>query len=398
MSTSTVYSQDGGTVILTKETYTSTTSDESAVSVTGGGTLMLSKSTIEKSGDTTDTTSSSSTGLNAGVIATDASTIVLTGSTITTTGTGSNAAYTIGSGSTIKLSDVTITCSADFAHGVDAVDSSSIVVKNASITTQGAHAAAIATDGESASVIVTGGTATTSGSKSPGIYSVGTITVSDITITANNSEGAAIATGAVPHSITLNNAKVTGSTYGCMLVNTAQKGMGSTSTFIMTGGSLTALDGPVFYATNTVGTYNISDVNVTATTGTLIEAAAGNWGTSGANGADITFTADKQALTGDVVADSISTVTLNLSNYSSLKGTINSDDTASAITLALDATSTWNVTADSYLSSLIDDDTTLANIDDNGYTIYYDSTLNSNSWLNAETYTLKDGGSLTPRS
>jgi hypothetical protein len=45
---------------------------------------------------------------------------------------------------------------------------------------------------------------------------------------------------------------------------------------------------------------------------------------------------------------------------------------------------------------LTDGDTTLANIHDNGNTIYYDSSASANSWLGGKTYTLSDGGKLTP--
>jgi hypothetical protein len=46
--------------------------------------------------------------------------------------------------------------------------------------------------------------------------------------------------------------------------------------------------------------------------------------------------------------------------------------------------------------SLKDEDTTLANIKDNGYTIYYVSNSDANSWLGSKAYNLTDGGKLTP--
>ena len=63
------------------------------------------------------------------------------------------------------------------------------------------------------------------------------------------------------------------------------------------------------------------------------------------------LTADGQTLTGDFVADSISSVTLTLQNGSSLEGSINADKTAKEARLTLDASSTWDLTADSYLTS-----------------------------------------------
>jgi 3-phenylpropionate/cinnamic acid dioxygenase small subunit len=152
----------------------------------------------------------------------------------------------------------------------------------------------------------------------------------------------------------------------------------------------------MFYSTNTNGIINLKGVTLSNASGVLLKAGADQWGTTGSNGSDITFNADSQTLTGDVVLDNISTVSLNLKNNSSLKGTINSDNTAKSITVTLDDTSTWNVTGNSYITSLTDDDATLANINDNGYTIYYNSNDSKSSWLNGKTYTLKDGGKLTP--
>ncbi|MBP2650377.1 MAG: hypothetical protein H6Q74_1202 [Firmicutes bacterium] len=391
------YYQDGGTVEKTDEVFVATEPDEYGIYVTGGGTLTLAECSVTTSGATSDSTSSSSTGLNAGVIALDSSTITISDTTITTTGNGANGAYAIGADSVISLSDVTISTAGDFAHGVDAVDGGSITVEDATISTAGAHCSAISTDGESGAVTVIGGTATAAGSLSAGLYSTGTITVSGATITSKAAEGAVIAAGAVEHTITVTDSALTGSTAGVQIFNTSQKAMGSNSVFTMSGGSLTATAGPVFYGTNTKGTFAVSDVTITTSTdGILIEVGANDWGTSGDNGGDMILTADSQTLVGDFVADSISTITATLSNSSTLTGTINGDSTASSIALTLDATSSWNVTGDSYLTIFSDSDATFANITGTG-NIYYDSTLSANSWLNGEIYATAGTGKVMPK-
>jgi hypothetical protein len=77
---------------------------------------------------------------------------------------------------------------------------------------------------------------------------------------------------------------------------------------------------------------------------------------------------------------------------------MNTDNTAKAINLTLDSSSTWTVAADSYLSCLTDVDgisaTTISNIIGNGHTVYYNSSLCTA--LHGETYTLSGGGTLTP--
>jgi len=49
------------------------------------------------------------------------------------------------------------------------------------------------------------------------------------------------------------------------------------------------------------------------------------------------------------------------------------------------------VTGTSYLTNLINEDSTLANVKDKGYTVYYDADNSINSWLDSEIYTLIEG-------
>jgi hypothetical protein len=96
------------------------------------------------------------------------------------------------------------------------------------------------------------------------------------------------------------------------------------------------------------------------------------------------------------VCDSKSAVTLTLSNASTLTGAVNTAKAGGTVSLALDATSKWVVTGTSYLTSFTDADASFANIDDNGFTLYYDLNNSANSWLKGATYLLPDGGKLQP--
>ena len=171
----------------------------------------------------------------------------------------------------------------------------------------------------------------------------------------------------------------------------------------MSGGSLalegTATTGPLFYVTNSTGVITLKGVQVTAASGTLL-CAAGNdrWGSSGSNGGKVLFTADGQTLTGDMAADSISSITAVLQNGSTWNGAINAANTAKAVSLTLDGSSTWIVTADSYLACLSNadgiSDTTITNIIGNGHTVYYDASACPE--LGSLTYSLNGGGTLQP--
>ncbi len=127
---------------------------------------------------------------------------------------------------------------------------------------------------------------------------------------------------------------------------------------------------PMFFITNTDAVINLTNTKLVYASGILVSAkGTEEWGKSGSNGGNLTLNANSQTLSGNIEADSISTVVLSLSS-SSYEGTINGDNSAGEITLKLDKSSTIKLTGDSYVTSLEDGDSTYSNIDFNGYTLY----------------------------
>ena len=120
--------------------------------------------------------------------------------------------------------------------------------------------------------------------------------------------------------------------------------------------------GSMFYFTNTTADVVLSntDLDFDSDAANLIMAAgndSNNWGTAGSNGATVNFTGRSQTLKGKVSADTISSVTLNLLEGSTWTGsaeiTENSAGSTSdaPITVNVDGTSTWVVTADTTVSA-----------------------------------------------
>ena len=276
-------------------------------------------------------------------------------------------------------------------------------VTNVDMTTAGGSSGAIATDRGSGTINVNGGTIKTTGSNSPGIYSTGAITVDGADISSTGSE-AAVIEGA--NSITLTDTSLSSSLegkWGVMIYQSfSGDAEGNEGDFNMTGGALeyTSTTGPLFYVTNSTANITLKGVDTMVGSNTLVKASAGDWGNSGTNGGTVLLTADEQSLSGNLTADNISSVTLTLQNGSSLNGSINPEHTAKAANITLDASSTWNVTGNSYLTTLNDSEgisgTSITNITGNGYTVYYDSSANPS--LNGQTYSLSGGGTLTPAS
>ena len=235
---------------------------------------------------------------------------------------------------------------------------------------------------------VDGGSYTSNGYNSPAVYSTADITVKNATLTANNSEALVIEG---KNSITLENCDVSGNmsdTQGAssdenvhnVMIYQSMSGDADvgTSTFSMTGGTLTGKNGDLFYVTNTHCVLTLSGVTVKNqdADGYLLRvvgnSASHGWGTAGSNGAQVEFTADAQTLTGNILVDTISTLQLTLQNGSSFTGTINIVDNAEGGTavsnnavVTIASGCTWTLTGDCTITSLTNNGT----INFNGHTI-----------------------------
>jgi len=368
---------------------TSTTSDKPGIKAAAGGDLTISNSTVTKSGNTNSSNADFS-GINSGVRATSSSndnqyadtgspaTISMTDCTITTNASGSNGAFAYGQDAVVTLDHVTINTSKDSSRGVDATYGGTVTITNSIINTQGAHCAALATDRyewyEAPKINATNCMGTTAGQGSPGIYCTGTFTVADSTFTATGSE-AAVIEGL--NSITLTNTDISGAVKWGVMIYQSMSGDSSTGTgtFTMTGGTLTnSSTGPAFFVCNTTAVINLDGATINNSSGTLLKATTAaaaddpnvnsSWGTKGGT---VTFTAKNQTLEGDIVMmESSSSIDLTLTGNSTLSGSINADDNAGAATLTLDATSSWEVTGDSYLTKLTNADAGNSNITGSG--------------------------------
>lgn len=388
---SATYKLSGGTASFTGKTVTASTTDTSGVWVTNNGVLTLIRPTVTTSGNTSSNDDSSFYGLNAGVLAA-VGRITLSGGHVTTTGTGANGIFATGSGASVTVRGTVVDCTGDGGHAVMCTQGGVMKCTNVNMVTRGKNSGAIATDRGSGIILVSGGTVATSGADSPGIYSTGVIKVENATISATGSE-AAVIEGA--NSIKCTNTALAGTLKRGVMIYQSMSGdaEGTQGKFTMVGGSLSAAAGPLFYVTNSTGIIRLVGVTCTASSGTILQAAAGDWGTSGSNGGTAVLSTSGQTLVGNLVCDNISSVTATLTKKSTLRGSI----TGAALTL--DSSSKWIVTANSTLTTLSTPQisgTTISNIYGHGYTVTYDASLAGNSALGGLTYTLNGGGTLTP--
>lgn len=393
-----VYTVDGTTETAADKVITSKKKDVSGVYVAGGGKLTMTNPTITTTGNSSNESNSSFYGLNAIVLANKGGELDITGGTLSSTGSGANGAMAVHSKAVINLTDVKIKATGGAAHGVMATQGGTINLVNVDMETYGRSGAPIATDRGSGTINVVGGHVFSAGQGSPVIYSTGVINATGLTGEATGSEAVVIEG---KNQVNLTDCEISGSKLDGVMIYQSMSGdaaMGK-ACYNMTGGSLKAGAGPLFLITNTTTEVSFSNVKTENPSGVLIEADAKRWGNSGRNGGKLTFVADRQVLNGDIQVDKISTVALTLKNGSKLTGAVNSDGKGKEMKLVLDKTSSWEVTEDSYLTSLDDKEgisgATISNIIGNGHTVYYDK--KKASVLGGNTYTLAKGGTLMPK-
>lgn len=369
-------------------TYESTGDDENALRV-DGATVTLTDITVDKSaGSTSNTESGDFYGMNAALLATNGANVTITGATVTSNAQNGNGVFSYGTGTVVTISDSIITTYQDNSGGIQTTGGGTTYASNLTVETSGNSSAAIRSDRGGGTVVVTGGTYTSNGYNSPAVYSTADITVSDATLTANNSEALVIEG---KNSITLVNCTVYGNmsdTKGTsssenvhnVMIYQSMSGDAAvgTSYFSMTDGTLTSNNGDLFYITNTACTIELENVTIeNLDSNSYLFNITGNsathgWGTAGSNGAQATITCSNQVIEGNIRVDSISTLTLTLSNESSFTGTINvvaNDDGGASVSnnavIIIEEGCTWTLTGDCVISSLTNNGT----IDFNGYTI-----------------------------
>ena len=364
-----------GTSIITEnksiahELITNTTSDQNAFIGKNKAVVNIENSVFDKTGNTTSDDNSNFRGQNAVILGIDGSQINIKGSNITSNSNGSNAVFATGEGSVINVENTNIHTKSDSSRGLDATYKGTVNGKNLTITTEGAHSATLATDRGEGTITAEAAKLTTSGAGSPVIYSTGNITANNVNGVANNSE---IGVVEGKNSIILTNSNVTGyKDNGFMLYQSfsgdAESGIARLKA---ENNSLTTHATDAFiYVNNTTAEVDLTGNAIsTPNTTTLVKAAADSrWGKTGENGGHLTLRAFNQALNGNIVADAISTIALDMTNGSSLVGAINTDNTAKEVTVKLSKDSSWTLTGDSYVKSLTNEDTTGDNIHLNGY-------------------------------
>lgn len=316
-------------------------------------------------------------GTNAAVYAEEGATLDLTDITVETNGVHANAVFSYGEGTTVNIADSTINTTNNCSGGIMVTGGGTLVASNLTIHTAGNSSAAIRSDRGGGTQEVTGGSYTTDGMGSPAIYSTADVTVSDATLTSTSSQGVVVEG---KNSVTLNNCELSASNttknsnksewYQAVMIYQSMSGDAAqgAASFSATGGSITNENGDVFFVNNTVTTIELSGVSVlnNDASGNFLRAAAAGWGNEGSNGGQVTLKANDQHIDGVMLVDGVSNLNLYLADGSTFVGTINPEGADGEVYVEIADGSTWELSADSYITSLTCETDAIAL---NGYTL-----------------------------
>ena len=378
------------------ETYASDTADENALLLRQMG-ITVDNPSVSKTGDSDGGDNCNFYGLNAAVLVKDGADAVITGGVIESSASGANAVFCYGGnggrngaegdGTTLHISDTVITTTGDGSGGIMTTGGGVTYASSLTVTTSGRSSAAIRTDRGGGTVEVDGGTYTSNGLGSPAIYSTASISVKNASLVSTLSEGVCIEG---MNSITLENCDLTANNtqrnghatfLDTIMIYQSMSGDADsgTSSFTMTGGSLTSLSGHMFHVTNTHAVITLKGVSlVNEGSDVLLSVCDDGW-----NGASniAELNAVSQQLSGTLLVGSNSFLTLSLTEGSAFEGTVSGEITnaqgtavsteTGSVTVSLDETSTWTLTADTYISAFSGNP---GNVTGNGYTLYVDGT------------------------
>ena len=374
------------------ETYASDTTDVSALIVNTDADVSITDATVTKTGDSDGGDNCNYYGLNAAVLVMGGGTVTISGGTVESSADGANGVFcyggnggsngAAGDGTTLIISDAEITTTGSGSGGIMTTGGGVTYAYNLTVTTSGGSSAPIRTD-RGGTVLVDGGTYTSNGLGSPAIYSTADITVKNTTLISNLSEGVCIEG---QNSITLENCDLTANNTKCngnatfldsIMIYQSMSGDADsgTSAFTMTGGSLTSLSGHMFHVTNTHAVIKLSDVElINSGSDVLLSVRDDGW-----SGADniAELIADSQTLSGTILVGENSTLIMTLENSSEFVGAISGEienasgsavsTEAGTVSVTIDASSTWMLTADTFISEFNGD---ASSIISNGYTLY----------------------------
>ena len=346
---SAVHLFDLGETTLDDQELTADGRDESVIKAVNGAVVRVQKGSITKNGDTTDHQEGSMTGLNAAVLA-EGGTIYLEDLTVTSNALGGNNVYAHGKGSEVHLKNVRLDAYGAAANRCIYLSwGGKVTAENCEFTSRGFISSTVATDTGGGDIILNRCAVRNLGHNGASLYSTGNITATECICIAPECEGLIIVGN---NTIDLTDCYVLSGEGQGVKIFTRE---GAGGYFNMRNGLLSVCEGPVVYACGNHGHVLLQNVKIANLPGQEPQISK------------LVVDMVQQYLQGNSGCDNLHALEVNLHDGSRYIGAINNDRKGNHVKVTLDATSVWELSGDSFVDELENEDASGANIITNGY-------------------------------
>lgn len=391
------YLADGIEAALSGEKITVTDGGKSGIIIQNGANLSLENTEIAKSGDSTSSVNTGSSGVNSAIVLRNGSTLDIIQSVINSSGLYANGINVQDGGNTLTIEDCGIVTNTENSTPLLISDDSSVKASDSTFSVKGEGSPAVNITGEGGTAEFDNCIFNAYGSGSPALRSAASKLVLTGGELTSKSDVALESVGTT--DVYIEGVSLSGPAALMRITSTAKAASDHTvkNTTTIKNTELVSQNGEALI--EVVNTH--ADIYITGcvlkSSNLLFNSKIDTKSNYFAKGADAVITLDGQYAEGDVASVGSASVTLVLKNGSSLKGALNTNQAGNVNIELLSANDTIELTADCYVGYIENHgDLSFSNIIDKGKCIYYDANLPENLWLDKETYILQNGGNLIP--
>ncbi|KAH7177011.1 hypothetical protein EDB81DRAFT_898609 [Dactylonectria macrodidyma] len=380
------------------------TANDTSVIITTDSTFRLSYSDVYKTGYSSDLYQASFFGVNAAVNANNDSIVYLDHVNITTHNGAANV-YAYGTGTEVEITDSYLYSSGPVAHGLYAAGNATIIADNVVHYSGGYRSSAFAGDVPDGDLNITNSVSHTTGIGSAIFYVSGHIYGKNV---IGQADKAPVVIMDGDYSIELYDCQLTTGNLGGLL-HFSSGTRTSSGTWKIVDSIISSTNDAVstLWFGNVISNMELTSVKLLTSSGVLVAANTSqitqdfSYFASPAEISTLlpaiaTIDVADSELDGDLLAINGSTINWSLSDYSSWTGKTVSETGTGYFNVALDSSSSWSLTGDSYTSNFTNGDSSMDNIQSNGYNLYYSKSAALSESLNGEKIELQGGGYLTP--
>lgn len=303
------YVVDGKDVTINGGTYKSSIANQNVFLVVNGGTLNIKNATIKKSGTVEATSENSSSddyvdyGINASVIVLgDGSSANIEGCKFESSSNYGSPIFATNNAS-IKVEKSEMISNGEYTPGVQVKNDATISITNTDITTKKANSPAITSN--SGSVKIEGGVFQTMKKNSPCIVTSSQLSLKNTRAMADKSQALILNSNS---DVIIKKSNLNGKKENAISIYQKEDNDSKCKLTLYKSSVQNESNGPLFSIYNTNASINIEDCTLKNSTATLIETSANQ------NKVNVNFSASTQNLSGDIITDAKSSVTLNLNN------------------------------------------------------------------------------------